>query len=176
MTDIKLVKPNLDYKEQVMEIRRIFLENKEDFSGCAGLEDCETYEEWIDCDRRLSEKYKESFTPSTVYLAVRTSDNKVVGILDFRHELKEFLFKYGGNIGYSIVPSERRKGYAKEMLKLSLEECRKVGLDKVLVTCDKENIASSKTILANGGILENEVKDDVGLGKSGIIQRFWIIL
>ena len=74
------------------------------------------------------------------------------------------------------MPSERRKGYAKEMLRLILIKCKELGADKVLLTCDKENIASAKTIISNGGILENEVKDEVSLSKSGIIQRYWINL
>ena len=176
MSEIKLVKPTAEYKGQVMLLRKTFLDNDESFAGCAGLEECETYEEWIDFDRRLSEKYKESFTLSTVYLAIRISDNKLVGIIDFRHELSDFLLNYGGNIGYSIMIGERRKGYGKEMLKLCLEECKKFGKDKVLLTCDKENTASARTIKANGGILENEVKDDVGLSESGTIQRYWITL
>ena len=177
MGELKLVEPTLEYENQVMEMRKVFLDGKETFAGCAGLEECNTYREWIDFDRRLSEKYKETYTPSTVYLGVRNDDNKVVGILDFRHDLNsDFMLKFGGHIGYSVVPDERRKGYATEMLRISLENCRKLGTKKVLITCDRENIASAKTILANGGILENEVKDEVGLSESGIIQRYWIEL
>lgn len=173
---LKLVKPNMEYKEQVMSYRKIFLENNESFEGCAGLEECETYEEWIDFDNRLSKKYGKGYVPSTVYLAIRSFDNKLVGILDFRHTLSEFLLKYGGNIGYSVLPEERRKGYAKEMLRLVLEYCKEYGLHRVLVTCDKENIGSYKTIQANGGILENEVIDEVNLSRSGVIHRYWIDL
>ena len=171
---LKLIFPTNEYKEQVMEYRKIFLENKESFDGCAGLEECETYEEWTDFDNRLSKKYGKSYTPSKVYLAIRVSDNTLVGIIDIRCKLSDFLYNYGGNIGYSVLPTERRKGYAKEMLKLALITCKELEINRALVTCDKENIASSKTIKANGGILENEVKDDVNLSKSGIIQRYWI--
>ena len=171
---LKLVIPTVEYKEQVMQYRKTFLENNESFDGCAGLEECETYEEWIDFDNRLSKKYGKTFVPSNVYLAIRISDNKLVGIIDIRTELSEFLYNYGGNIGYSVLPEERRKGYAKEMLKLTLVKCKEINIKKVLLTCDKENIASAKTIQANGGILENEVKDNVGLSESGYIQRYWI--
>ena len=69
-----------------------------------------------------------------------------------------------------------QKGYASEMLKLVLPICRDFGESKVLLTCDKGNVASQRTIIKNGGMLENEISDTVGLSKSGIIQRYWISL
>lgn len=89
--------------------------------------------------------------------------------IDFEIRLRK---KY--KAGY--VPSERQKGYASEMLKLVLSICRDFGESKVLLTCDKGNAASQRTIIKNGGMLENEISDTAGLSKSGIIQRYWISL
>lgn len=174
MSELILKTPSALYAEQVMQYKEEMLQNGDSFDGCAGLEEVQSFEEWIEFERRLKEKYKESYVPSEVFLAVRKKDNLVVGIIDFRHPLSDFLFHFGGNIGYCIRPSERRKGYAGEMLKLILPVCREFGENRILVTCDKENEASRRTIIKNGGVLENEVTDTTGLSKSGIIQRYWI--
>lgn len=176
MGELMLVRPTDLYEEQVMSYREEMLKNGDSFDGCAGLENVQTFSEWIDFERRLKELYKERYVPSEVFLAVRKDDDVLVGIIDFRHPLSDFLFHFGGNIGYSVRPSERGKGYATEMLGLILIICREFGEERVLLTCDKDNEASRRTIISNHGILENEVEDTAGLGQCGIIQRYWISL
>jgi len=111
---------------------------------------------------------KEGFVPHSTYWLVR-DDNKVLGAINIRHELNDYLKNIGGHIGYGIRPSERRKGYAKVMLRLALEIVRGMDIVRVLITCDKENIASARTIIGNGGILDSE-----GIDNEVVFQRYWI--
>lgn len=173
---LRLVRPTEVYAEQVMQYKAEMQRNGDTLDGCAGLEDVQSFAEWADFENRLRRKYGEGYVPSEVFLAVRAEDDHLVGILDYRHPLTPFLKQFGGHIGYSVAPSERRKGYAGEMLRQALAVCREYGESRVLLTCDKTNEASRRTIVKNGGVLENEVPDTVGLCDGGIIQRYWIEL
>ena len=110
--------------------------------------------------------------PNSVFFLLDIERDILLGAVDIRHYLNDHLLKHGGHIGDGIRPSERGKGYGTEMIRLSLLECRKLGIDRVLMVCDRSNIASAKTIIKNGGILENEIVGDDGR----IEQRYWINL
>lgn len=110
--------------------------------------------------------------PDSVFFLLDTERDRLLGAINIRHYLNDELLREGGHIGDGIRPSERRKGYATEMIRLALAECRKLGIEKVLITCDKDNIASAKSIINNGGTLENEFINSDGV----IEQRYWITI
>lgn len=173
---IKLVFPTEEHREQVEEFLQEHFDNNEfELHGSGGLDRLKDFDIWFekvknDLSKELSEKDKR--VPATVFLAIRKSDNRIVGIIQIRHKLNEKLLKDCGHIGDGIRPSERKKGYATEMIRLALEECKKIGIKRVLMVCYKDNIGSRKSIQNNGGILENEIVDEEGK----TIQRYWISL
>jgi len=172
--EIKLMKPTMEYVDDIMSFRQEILDEKDSFAGCGSLKNCSSTDE---CIKILDNMENEETCPkggvtSNTYIAVRLSDNKVVGIIDLRHHINHpILSVWGGHMGYSVRPSERRKGYAKEMLRQNLQNCIKRGLHKVLITCDYDNIASEKIIIANGGVFENEICID-----GNRMNRYWIEL
>lgn len=173
MNNLQLIFPKQEHKLMILDYKDEFILNNDSMDGSSGLRDYDDFNKWLD---KLSNQLKEETTPenlvpSTTLLAIRKSDNKMVGIIDIRHKLNNYLFNFGGHIGYSIRKSERRKGYAKEMLNLALTECKKLNIDKILITCDSKNIGSYKTILSNNGVLENEIPEN-----DRITQRYWINL
>lgn len=177
---VALVSPCMEYAEELWGFRQEVLEHDADdanqFAGCMGLRESKTPEEWIElCEKRQLEDWGKEDTmkvPSHSYLAVRVADHRIVGIIDLRHHINHpILGTWGGHCGYTVRPSERGQGYAKEMLRQNLINARKIGITNFLITCHPWNAASEKTILANGGIFENAV--DAGGGE--IFNRYWII-
>ena len=110
--------------------------------------------------------------PDSVFFLLDEERNILLGAVNIRHYLNEGLLFDGGHIGDGIRPSERRKGFATEMIRLALIECKKLGINRVLMVCDKTNIGSAKSIIRNGGVLENEIIDSDG----EVAQRYWIDL
>jgi len=172
MDEIKLLKPSMEYADEIMAFRQDLLDAGSDFAGCGSLYRCESASEWVNIVESGETTCSEGSVTSNSYIAVRHSDNRVVGIIDLRHHIDHpILSVWGGHMGYTVRPSERRKGYAKEMLRQNLQNCRNRGLDKVLIVCDSDNIASEKTIVANGGVFEKEISVD-GM----LVKRFWVEL
>ena len=171
MDKLTLVKTSIDYENQIWEYRSEFLESGEHLAGCAGLESATSVEEWLELLQNMSseETVPCNFVPATSYLAIRESDDRVVGMLQIRHRLNDYLEALGGHIGYSVRNFERQKGYAKEMLRLGIEEAQNLGIDKILITCHDDNPASEKTILANGGIFDSAIPHGEKL-----MKRYWI--
>ncbi|GMQ60735.1 GNAT family N-acetyltransferase [Vallitalea sediminicola] len=168
---ISLIFPNLIHEEQVMDYRNEFLINHDSMDGTAGLRDYEDYVLWLERIKNNNNRNTrlDGLVPATTLLVIRESDDYLVGMVDIRHELNDYLYNYGGHIGYSVRRSERRQGYATELLRLTLRKCKELALDKTLVCCNKDNIASARTIMSNGGVLENEVIED-----GELVQRYWI--
>lgn len=170
MSELILKEVTADYADQIMAYRAAFLVAGDEMDGCGGLHRCETFEEYIS---KLNNPNPKN-VPSTQYIAVRESDNRLVGMIDLRHDINHpVLSLYGGHIGYSVHPDERRKGYATEMLAICLEKAKELGLPRVMISCVEGNIGSEKTILNNGG----EYQTTVTVGSRGEnLKRFWIEL
>ena len=114
---------------------------------------------------------RDGKVPDTTCFCLDTETNRFVGAVNIRHYLNDYLMRCGGHIGDGIRPSMRGKGLGAKMLALALDECRKMGLERVLMVCDVENHASARTIQKNGGILENRTVE-----KGCEIERYWIDL
>ena len=169
---IRLVYPAPEYGAQIMTYKEAFLAAGDSMDGTGGLDSAESFEVWFaEWNKKLCEEtVPAGLVPATTYLAVDECDT-LVGMIDIRHRLNDWLLQFGGHIGYSVAPAHRRKGYAKEMLRLALDQCRELGIEQALVTCYDDHIASAKTIEHNGGILENKV-----LEGEKVIRRYWITL
>lgn len=173
MDKIILVKPDLSYADEIIKYKEESLAESPVINGSAGLDRFSTIEVWFEelKKRSCEDTVPKGLVPSSTYLAVREKDNYIVGMIDIRHYLNEYLTQVGGNIGYGVRKTERNKGYAKQMLKLALEKCKELKIKKVLITCDEDNIASEKVILSANAKLE-DIRNVDGENK----KRFWIDL
>ena len=175
MDEVRLVRPDASYLAQIRAYRNAFADCLDWLHGAQGLKQIKDPAQWL---RYLALCQREDTVPEgshlySQFLCVRQHDGKIVGMIGIRRKPLGPPETWGGHIGYSVCPSERRKGYAKQMLHDVLPYCKKLGLDRVLLTAGDENIGSVKTILANGGVLESYVispRHHVPVG------RYWISL
>jgi len=173
MLEIELVKPNLMHEIQALEyLKEHEAINEFHLHGGALLEKSKSFEQWLNQLAQNSEKstVNKDWVQSSTFFAIRKSDDEIIGMVDIRHELNDFLKSYGGHLGIGIRPKERNKGYAKEITKLAIQYCKEIGLTKIMVACYKDNVKSRNVILDCGGILEKEfIHSD-----KKVVQVFWI--
>jgi predicted acetyltransferase len=154
--DIILELPTLQHELMANQFKEEFFENNEPIINGSALFDKMDFCEWLENTKRNRnpETVRKDWVVATTFFAVRKSDNKIVGMVDIRHNLGNvFLAEYGGHIGYAVRPSERRKGYATQILKMALEYGKSLNLAKVMLGCYQDNLASVRTIEKCGGIL-----------------------
>ena len=170
-----LIEPTMAYAKDIEAYRQEFLDIEGSMDGCGSLRRCATGAEWIEkCRLGKDPKHvPEGRVPATQFIYVREADGRVVGMLQLRHCFNEYLEKYSGHIGYSVRPSERRKGYATAMLHDALPHCRELGIRDVLISCLTDNEGSRRTILANGGVYESTVHEPE---MDRDLERYWIHL
>ena len=170
-----LLRPTAKYIPQYEAYRREFLDFGGSMDGAGSLRRLESGRAWLDEVERFSrpETVPEGKVVSTQFILVREADDRLLGMLQLRHDLNDYLRRVAGHIGYSVRPSERRRGYAKRMLAMALDEARMLGLERVMISCSVENEASRRTILSNGGVFESTVLDETD---GELLERYWIEL
>lgn len=167
---LKLVKLSAEYRGQLNEMMEEWTQTGENIVPYAIRRlDYRNFEYYLE---NLEVKDTSGgLVPDSTFFCLDEERNIFVGAVNIRHDLNEYLLRSGGHIGDGVRPSERRKGVATAMIALALEECRRLGINRVLMVCDKDNVGSARSIQKNGGVLENEILDD-GVWE----QRYWIDL
>lgn len=168
----RLVYPAIEHKEMVQCYIEETIANDEHFiNGSGGLQAGDDYETWLKKEKwnHLGIHLTKGFVPGTTYFYIQ--DDKVIGMCNIRHCLNDALLQHGGHIGYSIAPSMRRLGHATSLLKEVIKIGKQWDIYPILITCNKENIASRKTIEKCGGRFENEFYNKE---TKETILRFWI--
>lgn len=179
MEKITLIVPQKEHERQAEEYVKEFAKYGSDVYGSARIDkfittaEVDGFDRWLQSIKNHGEELvNEGWTPSDTYFAIRESDNKIVGTINIRHIFDEADLKEGGShIGFAIRPTERLKGYAITTLKLGIQECAKLGYQRILVGHDESNIASKKTILRCGGVFSSELDED-----GNKLKRYWIYI
>ena len=174
MEKLKLIKPTIEYKDQALEYVQEFEDNNSNIYGISWLKKyLDNYEWWLEILKNNESKETVELwrVPAKQFILIRDLDNKLIWFIQARLELNENLLQHWWHIWYSIRPSERKKHYATAQLFSVLNIYKDLSVEKVLLTCDKVNIWSAKTIQKCWWILENEIIDPEDWE---LIQRYWI--
>ena len=172
---LKLIKLTEEYKDELIGmIEEWKADQEQNHTDCSPWaifrNDCHNFDYYL--EHLENKSTTDGWVPDSVFFLLDDERNRLLGAVNIRHYLTDALLKDGGHIGDGIRPSERRKGYATKMIHLALGECRKLGIDRVLMICNKDNIGSARSIIRNGGVLENEITSSDG----SVLQRYWIQL
>ena len=170
---LRLVRPDESWLEEIRAYRAEFLAADSSMDGAGPLRRYEDPADWLEMVRRYEDPatVPEGKVPATELLCVR--GGRILGMLQIRHRLNAYLEQFAGHIGYSVRPSERRKGVATRMLAMALPLCRQLGLRRVMIACQPWNEGSRRTILANGGVYEKTVHEPE---RNVDLERYWIAL
>ena len=173
LEDLRLVPPSEELLEEVRAYRLEFLAADSSMDGAGPLRRYEDPRDWLEAVRRYEDPatVPEGKVPATELLCLR--EGKVLGMLQIRHCLNDYLQRYAGHIGYSVRPSARRQGVASWMLGAALPLCRQLGLKRVMIACEPWNEGSRRTILANGGVYEKTVHEPE---ENIDLEQYWIEL
>jgi predicted acetyltransferase len=170
---LQLIEPTVDLRDSWMESAKEWGDTHQDGSGLWEADDLSTVEGFAAWTQRLREQSSLPVTaervPATYWWIV--DNNTFLGAITLRHVLNDKLLEGGGHIGYGVRPSARGRGVATWALSAVLDQARTHGINRVLVTCDEDNVASARTIERNGGVLE-DIRD-TWLGRT---RRYWIEL
>ena len=156
MSEIELQLPALHHKAEAEIFKNDFFEKQEHLIPGSAMLDQMEFEQWLihNINNRHESTVNSDWVVATTFFAVRKCDHKIVGMIDIRHNLdNEFLAQYGGHIGFSVCPGERKKGYATKILKMGLDYAKSLGIEKVMIGCFFDNFPSNKTIERCGGSL-----------------------
>ena len=165
MEKFYLERPSFERKDEIIEYINEFVEYNSEINGTGGLDkiiEGYTFEQALArCLSMEDENYAKKINrcQSKTFLLIREKDNRIVGTINVRWNLTEAMKRFGGNIGYGIRPTERRKGYNKINLYLGMQEAQKLGLDRVMLDCDVNNLGSDRTLKALGGVLDRTEVD-----------------
>lgn len=170
--------PTEAYESSAGEYIDEFIQYGSEVNGSGGLDSYlqnATYHDWLlKIHSQLDiANIPEGKVPCITYFAIREEDHRIVGMVNIRLGMNDFLRKEAGQIGYSVRPTERRKHYGTEILQMALDVCRRIGYTETVLTCSADNPASAGVIKNCGGILEKEF---FSVTYQETIQRYRIIL
>lgn len=171
MNDLILIRPSKVLEREILEYRQEYFDFGEtQVNGSCGLAYYNDFDEWLNLVLSIEKDKLGNNVHTSTFFSVRKEDNKIIGSVKLHHTLTSDL-ENGGHIAYGIRPSERKKGYGKQQLLLILDVARNMNIPKVMIVCDKDNIASAKTASSCNGILTNEI-----IYEGAEQQHYWIDL